>query len=318
MAVVGVDLGGTNITVALVDASGRVLDRKRPKTPRKGPEAVVRSIAKAIGKLDESPDAVGVGVPGPVRDGVVETAPNLRGWDGPVPVRDLLLELLDVPVVVDNDANVGVLGEWVAGAGRGAKFLLGVWLGTGVGGGLVLDGRPYTGAFGGAGELGHVVVQHGGERCGCGRRGCLEAYAGRAAMEARVEAQVAAGRRTLLHELRARYEKKRVTSGIWAEALAEGDPVATEVFDAAVDALGAAIGGAVNLLDLDAVVVGGGVAEKMGAPLADRLAAAVRPWLLVPDAPRRFAIAALGDDAGVIGAAMHARAHLLEPVDVDH
>src|SRR5690606_30891807 len=205
---------------------------------------------------------------------------------------------------------VGVVGEWVAGAGRGARFLLGVWLGTGVGGGLVLDGKPYRGAYGAAAELGHVIVQAGRALRGCGRRGCVEAYAGRANMEQVVAQRVAKGWQTSVPQIMAKAGKDRMISKVWAKALKADDPVAVAVFDEAVDALGVAIGSAINLLDLDRVVIGGGLAEKLGADLAERLAAAARPWTMVADVDRRFVVAELGDDAGVIGAAHLARVGL--------
>ncbi len=307
MRAVGVDLGGTKIAVALVDDDHQVHRRHRTATPE-GPDAVLDTVVAAVRELDAGDAPVGVGVPGPVRDGVLETAPNLVGFSAPVPVRDRLAAALGVPVVVENDASAGAVGEWVAGAGRGARFLLGVWLGTGIGGGLVLDGRPYRGAFGGAGELGHMCVRQGGALCGCGRRGCIEAYAGRARMEEVVRVAAAKGRPSRLLDLAAEKGKDRITSGVWRDALDEGDELATAVLDEAVAALGAGVGAAINLLDLDTVVVGGGLAEKLGDDVVRRIAAAVRLHLLVPDADRRYALAALGDDAGVIGAADLARA----------
>jgi glucokinase len=306
--VIGVDLGGTNVAVGLVDEAHRVLARAKRKTPRGGPDAAVDAIAEAVGDLGADPLPVGVGAPGPVRDGVVLSAPNLDGWTEPVPLAARLAERLGSPrVVVANDANVGVVGEWVAGAGRDASNLLGVWMGTGVGGGLVLDGRPFDGSFGGAGELGHVVVRPFGALCGCGRRGCLEAYAGRAALEAAARTRAAAGEQTALLAIMEEKGKTRMTSSVWAKALERDDAVATGLFDEAVAALGLALGSALNLLDLDTVVVGGGVTEKLGQPLVDRIAEAVRPVLLVPDSPRRFLVAELGDDAGIVGAAHLAR-----------
>lgn len=308
--VAGIDIGGTNIVAALLDGSATIVDRAKAKTPGGGPDAVVDAIVGLVGELSARPAAAGVGAPGPIADGVVTSAPNLAGWHKPVPLAARLRDALGIPVVVDNDANVGTLGEWQAGAGRGARFVLGCWLGTGVGGGLVLDGMPYAGAFGGAGEIGHLVVQRGGALCGCGRRGCLEAYAGRASMERMVAVATAAGHPTALHDLQAKKRKRRLTSGVWAEALASGDELATRVFDDGIDALGHALGGLVNLLDLDCVVLGGGFAEKLGQPLADRVARASRPWMLVPEPARerRFVVAELGDDSGVVGAAALARA----------
>jgi len=303
---VGVDLGGTKVAAALVDGDHAVHRRHRVPTPD-GPDGVIDAVVTVVRELDAGDAPVGVGVPGPVRDGVLMTAPNLAGFERPVPVRDRLAAALGVPVLVENDASAGAVGEWVAGAGRGARSLLGVWLGTGVGGGLVLDGRPFHGAFGGAGELGHMCVRQGGALCGCGRRGCIEAYAGRARMEEAVRAATAKGRHTVLLDLAAAKGRDRMTSGVWRDALEVGDELATATLDEAVAALGAGVGAAINLLDLDTVVVGGGLAEKLGVGLVERIAAAVRPFLLAGDADRRYALAQLGDDAGVVGAAALAR-----------
>jgi glucokinase len=305
--VIGIDLGGTNVAAGVVDGKHRLGDRTKRKTPAEGPDAVIDAIVGVVEDLDAPGAAVGIGVPGPVADGVVLTAPNLAGWTEPVALAEQLAERLGVDVAVGNDATVGAVGEWVAGAGRDATNLLGVWLGTGVGGGLVLAGTPFDGSTGAAGELGHVVVRPDGAWCGCGRRGCLEAYAGRAAMERAARIRAAAGEDTALLEIMERKGKARMTSSVWAEALEEGDAVATALVDDAVAALGIAVGSAINLLDLDTVVVGGGVTEKLGQPLVDRIAEAARPFLLVPDADRRFAVASLGDDAGIIGAAWLAR-----------
>jgi glucokinase len=299
---VGVDLGGTKIAFAVVDEQHRVIDRHRIVTPE-GPDAVLDAIVQGVRDLDANPAAVGIGAPGPVADGVLHVAPNLVGFTQPVPLQQRLEAALGVPVNAENDANVGAVGEWVAGAGQGSSFLLGVWLGTGVGGGLVLDGRPFRGAFGGAAEFGHMCVRQGGAVCGCGRRGCVEAYAGRASMEQLVATNVAMGRSTLLTAIAAERGRDRMTSGVWAKALKRRDPLATTIFDEAIEALGAGIGASINLLDLDRVVVGGGVAEKLGQPLVDRIAAATQPYVLMPDANRSFVVAKLGDDAGVVGAA---------------
>ena len=308
--IAGVDLGGTNITVAVVDTDSTVVDRAKRKTPKEGPAAVVEGIAKALDKLDEVPAAVGVGAPGPVSEGVVMSAPNLEGWREPVPLAQMLAESVGMPVYVDNDATVGALGEWTAGAGRGARDLMGVWLGTGVGGGLVLDGRPFRGAFGGAGEFGHLIVHRGGAICGCGRRGCVEAYAGRAALEGAAVTAVEAGRPTALVEIQKRLGKRRMTSAVWAAALEEGDTLAKRLFGDAIDALGCGIAGAINLLDLDTIVIGGGLAEKLGAGFVDQIAEATLPRVLTKENERRFLVAALGDDAGAIGAAVLARGRL--------
>lgn len=305
--VVGVDLGGTKILAAVVDAGSAVVDSHKQPTPPDGPDAVVDAIAAGVAALGVTPAAVGVGAPGPVSGGVVQTAPNLPGWTSPVDLAGALRQALGVPVVVDNDVTAGTVGEWAAGAGRGARCLLGVFLGTGVGGGLVLDGRPYGGAYGGAGEFGHVIVRPDGAVCGCGRRGCIEAYAGRASMERAVDLEVAAGTATVLLDIARSRGKDRITSSVWRRALEAGDAVTTRLVDEAVAAVGLGVASAVNLLDLDRVVVGGGLAEQLGQDLADRVWAAALPHVLVPDAPRSVVVAELADLAGVVGAAFLAR-----------
>lgn len=310
MVAVGVDVGGTNVLAAAVDGDGAVTAEVKVTTPTGGPGSVVAAVAAAVAGLGVTPSVVGVGVPGPVHGDVLVTAPNLAGFDQPVALAADLRAALGVPVVLGNDADVGTLGEVTGGAARGGRAVLGVWLGTGVGGGLVLDGRLHRGAFGGAGELGHMIVRQGGRRCGCGRQGCVEAYAGRAGMEAAVADAIAAGADTALEELRRARGKGRYTSGIWAKALDRGDPTATAVLDEAVSALGAALGSAINLVDLDLLVFGGGLTEKLGQPFVDRVAAATRPWVLADTVERRFVAAALGDHSGVVGAAALARAQV--------
>lgn len=305
-AVAGVDLGGTNITVGLVEDDFRVVDDTKVSTPH-GPGPVVDAIVAGVRELGADVVAVGVGAPGPVSDGVVLTAPNLPGWGGPVPLAQELQEALGLPVEVENDATAGTVGEWRAGAGRGSDHLLGVWLGTGVGGGLVLDGRPYRGASGGAGELGHVPIRLDGAQCGCGLRGCVEAYAGRASMERTVRLAAEAGRPTTMLEIAAGAGRQRLTAKVWAKALDDDDPLAVAVFGEAVAAVGAGIASAVNLLDLDRVVLGGGLTERFGKRLTGRILGATRAHLLVADKPLQVVAAELGDHSGMVGAAALAR-----------
>ena len=311
LMVAGVDVGGTNIEVGLVDDRHKVGVRAKKRTPTGGPDDVLDTIAGLVSSLDGDPVAVGVGIPGVVHEGAVLTVPNLANWNERVDLGGELTKRLDMPVALGNDANVGLLGEWVAGAAKGARNVLGLWMGTGIGGGLILDGRPFNGSRGAAGEIGHVIVREGGALCTCGRRGCVEAYAGRRSLSGVVSAMVDAGRPTDFYKIRDEEGKKKLTSKVWARALNEHDEVAEQLFDAAIDTLGVGVGSAINLLDLDLVVVGGGMPEKLGQSLADRVEAAARPWMLRPSPDLEFKVAELGDDSGVVGAASLGRALLL-------
>lgn len=306
--VIGVDLGGTKLLVAVVSEDGVASQHVKEVTPEMGPQAVVDLIAQAVTSIDEAPQAVGVGVPGPVAGGLVLEAPNLVGWGTDTPLAAMLAEAIGTRVVLGNDANVGTLGEARHGAARGSHDVLGCWLGTGIGGGLVLGGRLHTGVSGTAGELGHVPVEMvSPRRCRCGRWGCVEAYAGRASLEGMVERYAAEGRPSAMTDIMAAKGKDRFTSGVWKSALKEGDPVATELIEESVAALSMALAGVINVLDLQTIVVGGGLAEKLGQDHVDRIAEATRPRLMAPDVDRRWVVATLGDDSGVVGAAELAR-----------
>ena len=311
LLVAGVDVGGTNIEVGLVGEDHQVHGRAKAPTPTEGPDAVLDTIAELIRSLDVDPIAVGVGIPGVVHEGQVLTVPNLGNWNETFDLVEALQQRIDLPIALGNDANVGLLGEWLAGAARGCRNVLGLWMGTGVGGGLILDGRPYTGARGAAGEIGHVIVMAGGALCTCGRRGCAEAYAGRRSMRGVATSMVDAGWKTSLFDIRDEEDKPTLTSKVWEKALEEEDELATKLFDTAIEMLGVAVGSAINLLDLDVVVVGGGLAEKLGSDLSDRIAEAAAPWLLQPSPELRFVVSELEDDAGVVGAASLGRAELL-------
>src|SRR5207302_3971267 len=178
-------------------------------------------------------------------DGTVSTARNLPDWEGSFPLAPTLAKLLGVPVFVGNDVQVATDAEFSLGAGKPYKSVLGVFWGTGVGGGLILGGKPWLGR-GGAGEIGHMAVVLGGRKCPCGRRGCMEAYAGRAAMEARARKEVDKGTHTDLFHLMSERGRTRLTSAIWAHALERGDKLATQLIDEAVDALGAGVASAQN------------------------------------------------------------------------
>ncbi|MEY2567719.1 MAG: glucokinase [Actinomycetota bacterium] len=304
---VGVDLGGTKI-YAVTLKGAEVVDEAKAKTPTQGgPLAVVDAIAELVGSLKTSDlAAVGVGAPGvvDVASGTVQRAPNLHGWVDPFALGPAISEALGgVRVEVDNDVNVGTIAEHRVGAGRGARDMLGVFVGTGVGGGLVLDGELRRGQTGLAGEIGHVIVDQHGRQCGCGGRGHLEAYAGRASMERRARDLEAEGRDTALVDLA---PAKRMTSGVFAKALATGDAVTIELLDDAVGALGVAIASAVTLLDLQLVVIGGGLADRLGPTFVGRIEQATRSRLFGESSPLRVIPGELGDRSGATGAALMA------------
>ncbi len=309
----GVDLGGTKIEAVVVDDAHDVLGRARRATPTSGgPQAVADEIAAAVRDAAEdagvdpaSLQGIGVGSPGVVdgERGTVAEARNLPDWDGAFALGPALSQALGPPVQLGNDVNAAVAAEFAIGAGKPYSSLLGVWWGTGVGGGIVLDGKPWLGRDA-AGEIGHMVVKLNGAVCPCGRRGCLEAYAGRAAMEARARRLAARGAKTDLFRLMEKHGRTRLSSGIWARALEHGDKLAVKLVDRAVEALGAGVASAVNLLDVEAVVIGGGLGTRLGQPYADRILGAMKPHLFVDERPPAVLAPALGDLSGAIGAAL--------------
>jgi glucokinase len=312
---VGVDLGGTNIQVIVLSDEDERLGWSKMRTPYDGDrtnvlEVMDAAVNDALGDAGLTMDdvtAVGVGSPGVVIDGTVGGASNVPGWDERFSLRTGLQQRLDRPVRVVNDVTAAAAGEHRFGAGRGTDDLLVVFVGTGVGGGLVLEGKPYEGAFGGAGEFGHTVVRMGGAVCPCGRRGCVEAYAGRRAMENAIDRAIAAGVDTIVPTLVESKGKERITSGVIRDALAIGDPLVADLVDDAIEALGIGIASAVNLLDVERVVIGGGLADKLGSRFLRQVEAAMRPNLFLVPARVDIHAAELGDEGGPLGAALIAR-----------
>jgi glucokinase len=306
----GVDVGGTKIQVVITTLELEVLGQSRGATPPTGgPPAVVETLCALLDQARRSAGvdglaALGVGAPGTIdkATGVVARSPNLAGWMDPYPLGAELGRRTGARVSVDNDVDAGMLGELRLGAARGLTDVLGVWFGTGVGGALVLGGELRSGPHGASGEVGHVCVHPGGRRCGCGRRGCLEAYAGRASMERRARKLVAGGRRTELFRIMERRGVDHLNSGVFARALAAGDDLAHDLIDDAVAAAGAGIASVVNAVDVEAVVIGGGLGSRLGEPFVSRIAAAMQPHLFVTGWASVRA-GALGDLAGALGAA---------------
>jgi glucokinase len=309
----GIDLGGTKVQVVVVNDRNQVLGQARRPTPTSGgPKAVTGALAEGLAAASEDAGletsdlaGVGVGSPGEIdaRKGTVSQAKNLPDWAGSYRLAAELRKAVDAPVKLGNDVDVATTAEFELGAGKPYRSLLGVFWGTGVGGGLVLDGKRWTGR-GAAGEIGHMVIKRGGARCPCGRRGCMEAYAGRSAMEARARKAVEKGAKTKLFTIMEERGRDRLTSGIWWRAIRDGDELATELIERAVKALGAGIASAVNLLDVEAVVIGGGLGVRFGDEYVARIEEAMGPHLFVSDRPPKVQVAKLGDLGGAIGAAL--------------
>lgn len=305
----GVDLGGTNIQAGIVDHKGKVLGRAKTKTdPDAGYDAVVERVLRTIraacddaAVTFESLSCVGIGTPGPVDPGtgVVLEAVNLR-WDN-APLKKTLEARTGVEVVVENDVNAAVFGEWKRGAGKGATDLLGVWVGTGVGGGLVLRGQPFIGHFHTAGEIGHMILVPGAAP---GSRS-LEHNCSRTAVAERIAQLIRANRKSSLSDVVT--GGKRIKSKMLADAYKSGDELVCEVINDSADRLGMAVGSVATLLSLQRVVIGGGLTEALGEPYVSRVRAAVVRECF-PKAVRAIEIveSALGDDAGIVGAALAA------------
>jgi len=309
----GIDLGGTKIQAAIVDGAGAVSGEARRATPTSGgPQDVADEMAAALreaaaqaGVETGALAGVGVGSPGDAdeRTGVVSSARNLPGWEGSFPLADALKEALGTEVRVGNDVQVATEAEFHLGAGREFQSLIGVFWGTGVGGGLVLDGKPWLGR-GAAGEIGHVVVKRGGAKCPCGRRGCMEAYAGRSAMEAEARRLHEEGHKTDLFKLMEKHDKPRLTSGIWERAIDANDHLAEDLIHRAIEALGTGIASSVNLLDPEAVIIGGGLGVRFGDRYMEPLTKEMGKHLFLDEKPPAVRVAALGDLGGAIGASL--------------
>ncbi|MEJ2541483.1 MAG: ROK family protein [Gemmatimonadota bacterium] len=316
----GVDIGGTNLVVGLVPEDGGEPQglRVRATQPERGADAVVADLARmgreAVREVlgsgyHQAVLGVGVGSPGPVdrASGRVVESPNLGWLDYPLQAR--VGELLDWPVVLDNDANCAAYGEWWVGAGRGTRSMLGVVIGTGIGGGIILNGELVHGTSDAAGELGHATVNFTGRRCACGNYGCLEAYASGPNIAARAREGLEAGIPSDLTEL-VEGDLTRITAETVYEAVVAGDRYASEVMTETARILGAGIASMINVLNPESVVIMGGV-TRAGAVLFDPLRTEIRrrAFKVAADACRILP-AALPETAGVVGAAGVCRAVL--------
>jgi len=299
----GIDLGGTNTKLAVIDGEYHVrAQRSIPTCAETGPGAVIVVLAETVpALLDEckadrgSVVGVGLATPGPLnlREGRIIHAANLPGWRD-VPIRDTLAKALSLPVVLENDGNAAAFGEYVAGGGVGCEHLVALTLGTGVGAGVIIDGRILHGHYDNAAELGHMIVAVDGLPCPCGQRGCLERYASADAIVRRAERNAETQKR--------RNTEIRTASDV-AEAACKGDVVCTQVWDEACKYLAVACVNIQHAFNPQRILLAGGLSlagEQLLDPVRRHLRA--QAWKLHSDLPE-IALAKLGSDAGVIGAA---------------
>lgn len=311
----GIDFGGTKILAAVVNPEGSPLARVKRKTRAELGidsvlERVVRTAREAVEQSGIDADriaGVGIGVPGPINTntGLILEAPNLGIKN--INIKKYLEERLGYPVVGANDVNAGTWGEYALGAGRGCANCLGVFVGTGIGGGIVIDHALYQGAGMMAGEIGHMCIDPNGPLCGCGCRGCLEAWASRTAITRDIWALIEKGNKSMLTDL---VEKKggQIRSGQLKKAYDGRDKVVTKVINRAADSLGVGLAAASCLLSPECIILGGGVVTALGEPYLERVKASMAEHAFKSVLKTsRLAMATLGDDAVLIGTALLAR-----------
>ncbi|MFH1739667.1 MAG: ROK family protein [bacterium] len=309
--VLGIDLGGTKILAAVVDNEGRILSRSKRKTrSEQGPEKVLDRMAECARDAVEEAGlemgeilSAGVGSPGPLDPirGIIIDTPNLKFVD--LPLKDKLESRISVPVFVDNDVNVGVFGEFVYGAAKGVKDAVGLFVGTGLGGGIILNGNLHHGFSLNGGELGHMILDPNGPTCGCGNRGCLEAFASRTAIERDIRKGIANGKKTVVPDI-VKGDLSRITSGVLKKAVDADDPLVKQILRSVCKYLGVAVGSLLNILSPEVVILGGGVVEAMPEFFVDRVKKkAFKIAFPICCKGVRVVASQLGDDAGILGAA---------------
>lgn len=308
---VGVDLGGTKILAGVFDAQGQCLGKAKLRTkPERGPDGVIERIARCVqDALDECDVELGrvrglaVGAPGAVdtASGRVLFAPNLQWKD--VPLRRELERLLGVPVFVENDCKLNGLGVFEGEYGGKPRQLIGIFLGTGIGAGIFLDGRPYGGLNGTAGEIGHMVLDVDGPECGCGNRGCFEALASRRAIFRTIETAVRKGQSTVLTDMLGP-DLADLRSGDLRKAIHRGDAFVARVVEEAAEFTGIACGNLINLFNPEVIVLGGGIIDQLEQEMMPTIEKVARAHAL-PGTAKGIRIAAtrLGDEAGITGGA---------------
>lgn len=308
---IGIDVGGTNVKIALIDGNGNVVySNTVPTRAEMGYEYTVSNIKQAIYDLMKETnlaakdiEGIGFGFPGQVdyKSGVVRLAPNIPGWVE-VPIAKLIEAEFKIPTRVDNDVRCAALGELNYGAGKGCENLICITVGTGIGSGLIVNGKLVRGASNAAGEIGHVKLQmHHGPLCGCGDVGCMEAFASGPAIVAMAEQYIRGGKSTKFREMANGGE---ITPYLVSEAAKAGDPVSKQIFRTMGEYIGIGLSSVVNLLNPEKIIVGGGVADAgdlLLQPLTDTLK---KRAMSIAGGAVQIVPAQLGNSAGVIGASL--------------
>ncbi|HSJ89571.1 MAG TPA: ROK family protein [Anaerolineales bacterium] len=314
---IGIDLGGTNLRAAIADTeTGQIFhQRKCPTLAAEGQEAVIGRIIQLIGELrqesqvpNSAVQGIGIGVPGTpdIDKGIIQFLPNLPGKWPNVPLAAIIEEQVHLPVALINDVRAITLGEWMFGAGRGADTIACLAIGTGIGGGVIVNGQFHLGIGGTAGEFGHHVVEVDGLPCGCGGKGCLELYASGPAIAAMGVKEVMHGHTTRIGEL-VNHDLNRIDAGVVVQAAKEGDPIAVAILQRAGTYLGIAVGNILGVISPQRVIFGGGVSvagEVLLAPIVQTIKERVH---VIPLDQVAFVLAELGINGGLIGAALWAK-----------
>ena len=307
--VIGVDLGGTSVKAGLVSPSGEILyQNKFPSYAEKSPNEVIRQIHMSVqDALKHANGAtvggLGIGSPGVVNDdGVVKAPPNFTDWDE-VPLKAELIKLFgNLPIGIENDANAAAIAESKFGAGKDfPNFLFVIW-GTGVGGGIILDHKIFRGPTGGAGEIGHICVDHQGPACNCGSRGCVEAYVGQKYLSLRTAERLKANPESKIWRL-VGGDAAKIEPYFISQAAHDGDPVATAILLEAGELLGTALAGVMNVMDLRVSIIGGGLSASGDFVMSAIQDSVVRHVLKPLRKESRVLPAQLGNNAGILGAA---------------
>lgn len=304
---IGFDIGGTNLRGALIREDGHIIKRQNILSEAdKGIDSVVTNLANLIQKTikGEKIVGVGIGIPGIIdsQKGVLTQAPNICNVDN-YPLRQVLIEKIgeSMPVFIENDANCAAIGEWWTGAGKDVKSLIILTLGTGVGGGIILNGELWNGADGMAGEIGHITIYPDGAKCNCGNSGCLESYASAGAIRRMVKQGLEKNLETIIREKVKNTSKERIPE-IVMEAAMEGDKFALWIWDEVGKALGVAIANLVNLLNVEMVIIGGGLSNAWELFIDRAKKEAKKRGLRAPIKRVKIVKTVLGDDAGILGA----------------